>query len=126
MSKAFGYSLIQVTQAMVSDGDAGTLALLYSKLTGNPAANAWPNFNAAVKGLAGGVQSDDPFNALVTPAPAPNPNPNPTPTPSPAPGPLTSATELASMILSAIGADLVAGDTEAQLKADIQSILDAN
>jgi hypothetical protein len=30
------------------------------------------------------------------------------------------------MILSAIGADLVAGDTEAQLKADIQSILDAN
>ena len=109
---------------MVSDGDAGTLASLYSKLTENPAANAWPNFSAAVKGLAGGVQSDDPFNALVTPAPAPNPNP--TPTPSPAPGPSTSATELASMILSAIGADLVAGDTEAQLKADIQSILDAN
>src|SRR6266478_1681791 len=63
---------------------------------------------------------------IVTPAPAPNPNPNPTPAPSPAPDPLTSATELASMILSAIGADLVAGDTEAQLKADIQSILDAN
>ena len=126
MSKAFGYSLTQVTQAMVSDGDAGTLASLYSKLTANPAANAWPNFSAAVKGLAGGVQSDDPFNALVTPAPAPSPNPNPTPAPSPAPGPLTSATELASMILSAIGADLVAGDTEAQLKADIQSILDAN
>ena len=95
---------------------------LYSKLTGNPAANAWTTFIAAVNALAGGVQSDDPFNALGAPAPAPAPTPAPTPTPAPS----TSATELASLMLSAIGADLVAGNTEAQLKADIQSILDAN
>jgi hypothetical protein len=50
---------------MVRLGDSGTLAQLYGQLTGSTSGDAWPAFNAAVRGLAGGVTSDDPFNALA-------------------------------------------------------------
>lgn len=60
-----GHALPQTAQAMVSLGDSGTLAQLYAQLTGNPAANAWPTFLAAVQALPGGVTTDDPFNALT-------------------------------------------------------------
>jgi hypothetical protein len=59
-----GHALGQVAQAMVSLGDAGTLAELYGQLTGKPAPEAWPTFLAAVQVLAGGVTTDDPFKAL--------------------------------------------------------------
>jgi hypothetical protein len=50
---------------MVELGDEGTLAALYAKLTGQPADGAWTAFIDAVDGLAGGVTSDDPFDALA-------------------------------------------------------------
>jgi hypothetical protein len=61
-----GISLSQVAQEMVALGDGGTLAELYAALTGNPAADAWPSFIAAVQALPGGVTSDDPFGALAS------------------------------------------------------------
>lgn len=61
-----GHNLSEVAQTMVNLGDAGTLADLYGRLTGQPASNAWSQFTAAVNGLPGGVTSDDPFDALAT------------------------------------------------------------
>lgn len=59
-----GHSLNQVAQATVALGDAGTLAELYGRVTGDAATNAWSKFIAAVDALPGGVTTDDPFNAL--------------------------------------------------------------
>jgi hypothetical protein len=56
-----GYQLNAIAPAMVSLGDTGTFAQLYANLTGDSAANAWPNFQAAVQALPNGVTSDDPF-----------------------------------------------------------------
>ena len=50
-----GHHLPQIAQAMVGLGDSGTLAALYAQLTGDAATNAWPNFQAAVQALPGGV-----------------------------------------------------------------------
>jgi hypothetical protein len=61
-----GHSLGEVARTMVSLGDSGTLAALYSQLTGEAASDAWPNFSSAVRALPGGVTSDDPFDALST------------------------------------------------------------
>jgi hypothetical protein len=58
-----GYALNQIAPAMVGLGTGGTLAQLYQSLTSDAAANAWPDFQAAVQGLANGVTSDDPFGA---------------------------------------------------------------
>jgi hypothetical protein len=46
---------------MVSLKDSGTFAQLYAKLTSDSDSNAWPKFQAAIKGLPNGVTSDDPF-----------------------------------------------------------------
>jgi hypothetical protein len=59
-----GHNLPQIAQAMVALGDSGTLAALYAQLTGDAARNAWPNFQAAVQALPGGVTTDDPFNGF--------------------------------------------------------------
>jgi hypothetical protein len=59
-----GYSLNAIAQTMVQLGDSGTLAQLYANLTSDSAANAWPNFQAAVKALPA-VASDDPFGERV-------------------------------------------------------------
>jgi len=55
------YTLAQIAQQMVADGDAGTFATLYGKLTGDDPANAWPNFLNALSALPGGINSDNPF-----------------------------------------------------------------
>lgn len=68
MSK--GYNLEKIAPEMVSLGDSGTLAQLYANLTGDSAGNAWPNFQAAIQALSGGVNSDDPFGALAANASA--------------------------------------------------------
>jgi hypothetical protein len=57
-----GYTLAQIAPAMVALGDTGTLAQLYSKLSGDDPANAWPNFSAAIAEVA--VTSDDPFGSV--------------------------------------------------------------
>jgi hypothetical protein len=59
-----GHHLSQIAQAMVALGDAGTLATLYGRLTGDAATNAWPKFQSAVAALPGGVTTDDPFDGL--------------------------------------------------------------
>jgi len=56
------YTLGQIAQATVALGDAGTLAQLYGNLSGDDPANAWPNFSAAIAGVA--VTSDDPFGSV--------------------------------------------------------------
>ena len=61
---SLGYGLDKITPAMVSLGDAGTLAQLYANLASDTAANAWPNFQAAIQNLPNGVTSDDPFGAV--------------------------------------------------------------
>jgi len=60
-----GHGLETIAPAMVGLGDAGTLAQLYARLTSDEAGNAWPRFQAAIQGLAGGVTSDDPFAAMT-------------------------------------------------------------
>jgi hypothetical protein len=64
MSK--GYNLDKLAPAMVALGDSGTLAQLYANLTSDSASNAWPNFQAAIQALPGGVTGDDPFGTLAT------------------------------------------------------------
>jgi hypothetical protein len=59
-----GHTLNQVAQTMVRLGDNGTLAGLDAQLTGGAATDAWTSFVTAVRDLAGGVTSDDPFVAL--------------------------------------------------------------
>jgi hypothetical protein len=61
-----GHKLSEIAPAMVRLGDSGTLAELHGELTGAAPSGAWPAFTAAVNGLAGGVRSDDPFNALAS------------------------------------------------------------
>jgi hypothetical protein len=56
-----GYTLSEIAPAMVSLGNAGTLAQLYANLTSSSASNAWTAFQAAVAALPNGVTSDDPF-----------------------------------------------------------------
>ncbi len=63
-----GISLNQIAQGLVALGAQGTFAQLYANLTGNAAANAFPNFMAAVQGLSNGVTSDDPFGGSVQPS----------------------------------------------------------
>jgi len=66
-----GYDLDKIAPVMVALGDSGTLAQLYSKLSGDSASNAWSKFQAAIKALPNGVTSDDPFNAFTTAAAIP-------------------------------------------------------
>lgn len=60
-----GHTLEKIAPVMVGFGNAGTLAQLYAKLTGDAATNAWKKFEAAIKTVAGGVTDDDPFKALA-------------------------------------------------------------
>lgn len=60
-----GHTLDKIAPAMVALGNAGTLAQLYAKLTGDAATSAWSKFETAVKAVAGGVTTDDPFHALA-------------------------------------------------------------
>jgi hypothetical protein len=57
-----GYGLDKIAPAMVSLGDAGTLAQLYANLTSDAETKAWPNFQAAIQNLQNGVTTDDPFS----------------------------------------------------------------
>jgi len=61
---SLGYGLDRIAPAMVSLGDAGTLAQLYASLTAKPASQAWGAFQNAVQALPKGVADDDPFGGL--------------------------------------------------------------
>ena len=116
--QSLGYKLSQIAPAMVADGDQATFATLYAKLGIGPATDAWAKFQAAIAALPNGVQSDDPFGALGQPQPGP--------TPTPQPGPGTSTTQLAVLAIEACTAALINGESEPDLKAELQSILNAN
>ncbi|HZQ95555.1 MAG TPA: hypothetical protein VFA67_11135 [Candidatus Sulfotelmatobacter sp.] len=86
---SMGYSLSQIAPRMVALGDAGTFAQLYSDLTSDSSANAWPKFQSAIQSLPNGLSSDDPFGAFTAAA---------TPAEIPAqPAPVTDMTPLPSL-----------------------------
>jgi hypothetical protein len=61
---SLGKNLSEIAVGLVALGSSGTLAQLYANLTGDSEANAWPQFQAAIAALQGGVVNDDPFGAL--------------------------------------------------------------
>ena len=104
-----GHTLDKIAPVMVSLGDSGTFARLYANLTGDSAANALPNFMAAVHGLNGGVTNDDPFGGTHLCAELAH---------------LSAGTiAVAGEILAAILADLAAGKGAAQIVANVTKIL---
>jgi hypothetical protein len=104
-----GHELGTIAPAMVSLGDAGTLAQLYAKLTGNPASQAWTTFHNAVLQLPGGVTNDDPFGSGAQPS---------------VPAQMTPALiGLAGELLSVILANLAEGKAEHQIVANVRAIL---
>src|SRR5262249_52813491 len=104
-----GQGLDKIAPAMVALGDGGTLAQLYANLTGDAAANAFPNFLAAVQALPNGVTSDDPFGTPSAQAQLAQLSP----------GTLAMAAEILAVIL----ADLNARKSAAQIVADVTKIL---
>jgi hypothetical protein len=104
-----GYSLSQIAQAMVSLGDAGTLAQLYANLTADSASNAYPNFLAAVQALHNGITNDDPFNGATQPGQLAHLAP--------------WTVDLAGKIFAAILADLAAGKAAHQIVASVRAVM---
>jgi hypothetical protein len=104
-----GYGLDKIAPAMVSLGDAGTLAQLYANLTSHAASNAWPAFIAAVRNLVGGVTNDDPFGGMAQPAQLAHLAP--------------WTVELAGKVFAAILADIAAGKAEHQIVASVRAVL---
>lgn len=58
-------ALAIIAQGLVPLGGNGTFAQLYGNLTGKDPATAWQTFIDAVRGLRGGVSSDDPFGGVA-------------------------------------------------------------
>lgn len=104
---SLGQTLETIAPAMVALTATGTLAQLYAKLTGDSASNAWPKFQAAVNGLAGGVTSDDPFGGLAQPAQLAHLAP--------------AMVELAGKIFSGILRDLAAGKESQQIVNNVRA-----
>lgn len=107
MSQGFG--LGQIAPSMVSLGDQGTLAQLYSNLTGNAISSAWSTFIAAVNALPAGVTSDDPFNGASLPSSLAHI----------APG----TAELTGNVFAAILSDIVRGKDARQMTASVRALL---
>lgn len=106
-----GYGLDKIAPATVSLGDSGTLAQLYANLTSETASNAWPAFQAAIRGLGGpnAVTSDDPFGGMAQPAQLAHLAP--------------WTVELAGKVFAAILADIAAGKAESQIVASVRAVL---
>jgi hypothetical protein len=104
-----GHALDQIAQTMVSLGNTGTWAQLYSRLTSDLAANAWPAFQAAVEALPGGVTSDDPFGGGNQPAQLTHLAP--------------WAVELSGKIFSTILTAVSTGKTAHQIVANVRAVL---
>ncbi len=104
-----GYGLEKIAPTMVNLGDAGTLAQLYSSLTSDDAANAWPNFQNAIQALPNGVTNDDPFGGLAQPTQMAHLAPR--------------TAELVGRVLAAIVADLSAGRQPEQIMANVRAAM---
>jgi len=107
VSKGFG--LEKIAPAMVNLGDAGTFAQLYGVLTGDDAANAWPNFQTAIAALPNGVTSDDPFGGLASPLQMAHLAPR--------------TAELVGRIFAAMVSDLAAGHQPEQIMANVRAAM---
>jgi len=104
-----GYGLEKIAPAMVNLGDAGTLAQLYATLTSDDAANAFPNFQAAIQNLPNGVTSDDPFGGLAQPQQMTHLAPR--------------TAELVGRIFAAMVGDLAAGRQPEQIMANVRAAM---
>jgi hypothetical protein len=103
-----GHSLNAIAQAMVQLGDSGTLAQLYANLTSDSAANAWPNFQAAVNALPP-ITTDDPFGAVGQPAQLAHLPP--------------WTVEVAGKVFASILADVIAGREPHQIVAGVRAAM---
>jgi hypothetical protein len=106
-----GQTLGTIARAMVSLGTSGTLAQLYSVLTGSPAASAWTNFMAAVQALPGGVTSDDPFGGTIASPPMSAFSP--------------PTVDLATRAIRSLLDDLASGKSADQVAANVRTVLTA-
>ena len=104
-----GFGLDKVAQGLVALTANGTFAQLYTNLTGDSSGNAWPKFQAAVNGLAGGVVNDDPFGGAVQPAQLAHITPG--------------NAELAGKIFSGILRDLAAGKDGQLIVANVRALV---
>jgi hypothetical protein len=104
-----GEQLSTIAPAMVSLGDAGTLAQLYANLTGDAASNAFPAFMDAVQNLPGGITTDDPFGETSQPAAIAHLD--------------ASTIELAGKVFSAILADIAAGRSAQHTVTNIHTMM---
>lgn len=104
-----GYGLEKIAPTMVNLGDSGTLAQLYSALSGDDASNAWSNFQNAINGLPNGINNDDPFNGFSQPTQMTH---------------LASQTaELVGRVFASMVADLTAGHNPEQLAANVRAAM---
>ena len=104
-----GHGLSKIAPAMVNLGDSGTFAQLYAALTGDDAANAWPNFQTAINGLVSGVNNDDPFNALPNATQMAHLSPR--------------SAELVGRIFASLVADLAAGRHPDQIAENVRAAM---
>lgn len=104
-----GFGLEKIAPAMVSLGDSGTLAQLYATLTGDDAANAFPNFQSAIAALSDGVTNDDPFGGLAQAVQIAHLAPR--------------TAELVGRIFAAMVGDLAAGRQPEQIMANVRSAM---
>ena len=106
-----GFSLDKIAPAMTSLGDAGTLAQLYAELTVDRASEAWPAFQAAIRGLGGpqAVFNDDPFGALRRPEQIAHLVPD--------------NVELAGKVFAIILAGITEGKSESEIVASVRAVL---
>ncbi|HEV2363551.1 MAG TPA: hypothetical protein VGS12_05055 [Caulobacteraceae bacterium] len=56
-----GAALADIARELVGLGAKGTFAEVFASITGQPKSQAWPQFQAAVRALPGGVTNDAPF-----------------------------------------------------------------
>ncbi len=103
------HSLSKIAPAMVNLGDSGTFAQLYATLTGDDAANAWPNFQNAINALPNGVNNDDPFNGLSTASQMVHLSPR--------------SAELVGRIFASLVADLAAGRNPDQIAENVRAAM---
>ena len=104
-----GYGLEKIAPAMVNLGDSGTLAQLYSTLSGDDASNAWTNFKNAISGLPNRINTDDPFNGLAHPTQMTHLAPQ--------------TAELVGRVFASMVADLTAGQNPEQLAANVRAAM---
>ena len=106
-----GYGLDRIAPAMVALQSSGTLADLYTSLTGDQATNAWPAFQQAVANLPQGITDDDPFAGAAQPAQLAHLAP--------------WKTTLAAQVFAEVIGDIATGKRDHQIVASVRAVLGA-